>query len=659
MLKRVLALLLALLLLPLAAAGGDARPEISVPEAVIRPCAANLLTITLPEDGVFRVVLEDARGEMLSLATEERQGKAGEQHLWWNGTYGGVAAPAGEALLCLYFGVNGDAVRLPVTVTEPAPFLTSVTASRTLLTPGEGALRVSYAASQSGRLCWALTRQGADEADVAGEISTPDDLSVDAAALALTDGSYLLSLTLAADAGVSDPVTIPLTLEGFAPAETAAETAPELPGEAPADEAEDIPAPATEIPPEALGELLVEEVLLDDADDTEATDAPEAEETAGIVPEAAHTVALLEGNDQRQYTPSWGSPYTGTDTGVNFWTLPMDITDEEAVWNMLMEPITVLDTGAKKNPERVQVVLRKEPSDSADGVGVATCITQGVHVLETRDDWTLIECYSSSFHDSKVKNWNALVQGWVPTKYLKQSAPDPSMGLVVDKLTQRLYIFSEGKLYDTLLISTGKANAKQPYNETRSGEFLMIVPAVGGFKDGSMVVSMAIRFNGGDLLHEVPHSVAKDGSKYYGTYEPFLGTKASHGCIRVQRHATPKGTNMAWIWKIKKNRMKIVIWEDWQGRQIVPPAGDTVLYYNPKKGSSYHSGETCPSAKGKTFSAFTYDQLDSAEFAKLKRCDWCNPPLRLSEIEAINLNYLPGGDHEPVLTEARVKQGFQ
>ena len=103
MLKRVLALLLALLLLPLAAAGGDARPEISVPEAVIRPCAANLLTITLPEDGVFRVVLEDARGEMLSLATEERQGKAGEQHLWWNGTYGGV--PIGSIVASGYANV--------------------------------------------------------------------------------------------------------------------------------------------------------------------------------------------------------------------------------------------------------------------------------------------------------------------------------------------------------------------------------------------------------------------------------------------------------------------------------------------------------------------------------------------------------------------------
>lgn len=406
-------------------------------------------------------------------------------------------------------------------------------------------------------------------------------------------------------------------------------------------------------PFDPLSEANLTEGRLDDGEDdhTETViDEPipeDVQETPAQTPEE---------NDQNQYTPSYSSPYARQDTSFNYWTMPMDITDEEAVWAMLTAPITVVDNG-KSNAQRTQLVIYKEPDANSEGVGMVTCVSQGVHVLETRDDWTLIECYSSSFHDSAVKAWNMLVQGWIQTKYLKTVTPNQNLGYVIDKLTQRLYIFKDGHLYDTLLVSTGKVNSKQPYNETRSGEFLMMVPAVGGFSDGSMICSMAIRFNGGDLIHEVPHSKGENGN-YYGTYEPYLGSKASHGCIRVQRRRTPLGTNMTWIWNNRKNNTKLVIWEDWQGRQIPYPDDNTVIYYNPKGGTMYHSCETCNSAKGKTFTAFTYGELEDEPYSKLTRCTWCNPPLNRKEIDEINSQYLPGGDHEPTLTEARKKQGY-
>ncbi|MBR2288781.1 MAG: L,D-transpeptidase [Clostridia bacterium] len=349
------------------------------------------------------------------------------------------------------------------------------------------------------------------------------------------------------------------------------------------------------------------------------------------------------------FTPAYGSPYT--DEASNFWTLPMDITDEAAVWEMLTSPITVLDNG-KKNAEKTQVVLRAAPDENAEGVGVVTCISQGVHVLETLENgWTLIECYSSSFKASSVSKWNMLVQGYVPTSMLKQTIPDQTYGIVIDKLTQRLYLFKEGALYATLLVSTGLVNSKQPWNETRSGEFLMLLPAVGGFQDGNMICSYAIRYNSGDLLHEVPHSTTSG----YSVYEPKLGEKASHGCIRVQRRKTPNGVNMKYIWDNRKSNMKLVIWEDWQGRQIPYPEDSTTLYYNPKGGKAYHTSETCYSASGKTFTAFTYGELEESPYSKLNRCTWCTPPLRKGEIDAINATYAAGGDHDPILTRAREK----
>lgn len=389
-------------------------------------------------------------------------------------------------------------------------------------------------------------------------------------------------------------------------------------------------------------EEIIEEVNLDDPDLMD-------DELNGIGTDGVSVAQLI---DQRVFTPSYGSPYEGRDDTLNYWTLPMDITDEEAVWKVLMQPVTVLNGKMfNGNSEKVQIVLRKEPDPDSDGIGVVTCESQAVHVLERGNEWSLIECYSSSFHDSKVINWNVLVQGWIESKYLKEVVPNQEMGIVVDKLTQRLYLFMDGKLFTTLLVSTGVSNATQPYNETRSGEFLL-VSKTGDFKSDNMTCLMAIRFNSGDLLHEVPYVYSRTDAGYK-KQESALGTRASHGCIRVQRKKTPEGVNMEWIYKHWKKNTKFLVWEDWQGRQISYPADETPLYYNPGKGQNYHTSETCYSAPKIRFEAFTYGQLDEAEFEKLTRCPFCAAPLRKAEIDQINAEHAAGGDHDPILTEAR------
>jgi len=368
------------------------------------------------------------------------------------------------------------------------------------------------------------------------------------------------------------------------------------------------------------------------------------------VPTAEPLPEYLREKAENGFTPAHTSPRRGEDQTLNYWTLPMDITDEEAVWKALTAPITVLDNG-KKNAEKMQVIIRSQPSETSDGVGVATCISQGVHVLERGEEWTLIECYSSSFHDSVILNWNVLVQGYVPTTYLKEIMPNQELGLVVDKLTQRMYVFKDGKLFSTLLVSTGVANAKQPYNETRSGEFLLI-SKVGEFASDNLRCAMALRFNDGDLLHEVPY-IAGDYGRDYSVNEPKLGTKASHGCIRVQRLASPEGVNQKWLWNNYKKNTRILIWEDWQGRQVPVPEGDTPLYCVKKRTGNYHTTDLCSSIRGKRIEAMTYGQLEDEEYKKLKPCPLCAAPGRLETIRALNETYAENGDHDPVLTEAR------
>ena len=345
------------------------------------------------------------------------------------------------------------------------------------------------------------------------------------------------------------------------------------------------------------------------------------------------------------------SPGNGMEGGYSLdgWTVPMDITDEEAVWQALTAPVTVLDDGKERAQVR-QTVVRKEPREDSEGIGTVTLASQGVRVLEKGEEWTRIECYSSSFHDSPILNWNVLVQGYVPTKLLKEIIPNQSLGLVVDKLTQRLYVFRDGKLFSTLLVSTGLVNGKQPYNETRSGEFLL-VSRVGGFYSDNMYCPRALRFNDGDLLHEVPY-ITRNGSRIYSVTEPQLGTKASHGCVRVQRKANPEGLNQEWLFNNYKANTKILVWEDWQGRQIPIPDDDTVFWRHPTKANYYHCSDRCTMLGTRSPVEITYAEL-SAEDSELKQCPACGPVLKKNEILEINALYAEGGDHNPVLTEAR------
>lgn len=404
-------------------------------------------------------------------------------------------------------------------------------------------------------------------------------------------------------------------------------------------------APAAEEDGDLFVEEIVEHVMLDE----------EGGET--LLEEQA---SLPAGSDE-VFIPSWGSAWAPRPDEKNYWTLPMDITDEAAVWEMLMAPMTVVDIG-KNSGEKSQTYLYREPDEDSLKVGVVTCESQGVRVLETLENgWSRVECYSSSFHATKVEAWNLLVSGYIQTDYLKEVQPNPNLGIVVDKLTQRLYIFQEGKLLTSLLCSTGlvmwNGSKYQPYNETRSGEFLLM-SKVGTLVSDRLLCDMAIRFNDGDMIHEVPHVNNADGTKNYSSTEFKLGTKCSHGCIRVQRNKTPEGINMAWIWGQLKSgsRVKFVIWEDWQGRQIETPAPDTVLYYNPNKGQLYHRSSFCYSAKKITFQPFSYGELEEAPFSKLEACPYCAPPRRAGEIAEINARYAFGGDHDELLTSLR--QGY-
>lgn len=322
------------------------------------------------------------------------------------------------------------------------------------------------------------------------------------------------------------------------------------------------------------------------------------------------------------------------------WNLQMgNLSDIDAIWKALTAPMTVID-----GSERHQVKIRKYPrSDCEEYTGEVTCASQGVHVLEEGPEWTLIEAYSSSVEGSRVKAFASCFTGYIETSKLKKQEVSQHVGLVIDKLQQRIFVFQDGKMISTLLCSTGYARKDTPFNETPAGEFYAI-SHTGGFWAGNLYCDMGIRINDGILLHEVPCTITEelDGTKTrnYETCEMYLGEKASHGCIRIQRVSSSGGVSIKWLWDNLPrtgNRAKVIIWED-SDRVLGPASDDYLLYYNPRNGRQYHSDPNCPQVNEKFWplTPFTYGELETAPYASLKPCPGCCPQLRLSGIDKAN-----------------------
>ena len=366
-------------------------------------------------------------------------------------------------------------------------------------------------------------------------------------------------------------------------------------------------------------------------------------ERSGLLSTDVTIVSPSKMADVTYFTPAEMTGVTCPHGEGCYWCLTMGKLDEEAIWKVLTSPMTVLD-----GDERHQVKVRKEPSKTCKTyTGEVTCLSQGVHILERGEEWTLIQAYSSSTEGSKVAVFAKPFTGYVETSLLKEREVSQHIGLVIDKLQQRLYVFQDGKLLGSLICSTGYSKKDTPYNETPAGEFLC-QSWVGGFWATNLYCDMGIRINDGILLHEVPCiiSEASDGSKNYdySRCEGYLGEKASHGCIRIQKKSSPEGLNMKWLWDNlsrghhEDGPSKVVIWDE-VGRELTYPDDDLTLWYNPNNGKSYHSSAHCSGIKEAYLSqlrSFTYGELDEKPYSKLERCTWCWPEPRRSEVDTMN-----------------------
>ena len=223
-----------------------------------------------------------------------------------------------------------------------------------------------------------------------------------------------------------------------------------------------------------------------------------------------------------------------------------DMSDEE-IWEMMMKPSVVINIDFFKH----QDVYEKQDVKSRS-LGTLHGQTQGVQVIEIDGTWALIGAWN---HEE-----GEYVEGWVPLQKLKTEEPAEEYGLLVDKQKQTMSIFYQGKVIDTLFISTGRAERNSLYQETSAGCFLTGYHRV-NFSTNGKKYDYVIQYDGGNLLHQTPYDWGKN-KKDFTLGRGYLGAKASHACIRIQPDPAEGGLNAYWLFTHLPYHTRVIILDD-------------------------------------------------------------------------------------------------
>lgn len=241
--------------------------------------------------------------------------------------------------------------------------------------------------------------------------------------------------------------------------------------------------------------------------------------------------------------------------------------DTQNVWQAMMAPMAVAASGD----------LSHEPIYDRPGgkkIGHVHGQTSGLIILGLNPDGF-----------AKVGAWGtqdgSYIEGYIQQERLALKQPHPRWGLLIDKAAQKMYIYEadadagEGaKLLDTLDISTGLMARKKLFRETRAGAFIT-QKRVKSFSSDGYRYDFAIRIDGGNLIHEMGHRLSGKEKDFTGQ-TPQLGTKASHGCVRVNPMPGGNGINAEWLWRRLPRNTKVLVLDDPQARmQRLEEIGDS------------------------------------------------------------------------------------
>ena len=227
--------------------------------------------------------------------------------------------------------------------------------------------------------------------------------------------------------------------------------------------------------------------------------------------------------------------------------MPARDSDDSQIWETMIQPSVVIDIDYLSH----QNVYEDKNLKSAV-LGTLHGQTQCVSVLEIDGDWARIGAWN---HEEAV-----YIEGWVPYSVLKIVESNQDYGLLVDKKAQTLTVFYRGERIEELLVSTGRMEKNKYEQETAAGCYVTGLHRV-GFSTMGNRYDFVIQYDGGNLLHQIPYT--SNGNKDFTMGRAYLGSKASHACIRIQDEpGSVSGINAYWIWTHIPYHTKLIILDD-------------------------------------------------------------------------------------------------
>ena len=259
--------------------------------------------------------------------------------------------------------------------------------------------------------------------------------------------------------------------------------------------------------------------------------------------------------------------------------LPERGMSDEKIWSLMMQPSVVLDVKNTKDYE-----VRSEPGNKAGKVlGTLHGQSQGLNILEIGADGYV-----------RIGAWRhedgAYMEGYVPADVLKVVMPRQEYGLLLDKETQRLTVYREGQKIVEMPVSTGMVAKGKNIRETAAGAFLL-QEHMADFSNKGHTYSYVIRYDGGNLLHQVGYE-KKDDRADFADQGGILGMKASHGCVRLPQ--TPyEGIDAYWLWTHLPAGTRLFILDDevqrtWEAQAVAGQIVDS----RPTEPTPLAEGET-------------------------------------------------------------------
>ncbi|MCL1795885.1 MAG: L,D-transpeptidase [Clostridia bacterium] len=513
-LRKPISIILIFLCLAAGAAQASSLAFKSVPD-IIRPGKYYEFRVDSPQIGSASVSLLDPFGMLLYVVFDEYPIVAGENSLQWDGRRREdfSAFPAGNYRLEIRLS-DGMTIDSPLRIDMPFPMLTHIQQSASVIS---SQLDLSYVASEAGTLTAELVSPGITPVTLASvEVDAgPNTYHWDAQIgdERVPDGNYAVVLTLHNKDGES-----------------------------------------------SMAERVYIEILTDEQEDNAPGRQNHTEQIYSLTPDAP---------------PALSPPYSLTNAGT-YWTMTPGELDDAIIWDIMMRPIYVYNEGKAKGTDHAY--LMENPDGSGERIAQIHVMSQGFNVLTEPNEhgYVLVEAfpnYDRQFYpksEEEIATVFDLKRGYLKASGIQKIEVMSDMALLIDKLSQRMYLFIDGVRVTEFLISTGTFTGSDYLFETPPGEFITI-SHTGQLVDGNMRSDMALRINGGVLVHEVPHKENKDGSANYSSFEGYLGTKQSHGCIRVQRKKNAEGYNHKWIWdNFQRGKpYKVIIWDD-RGRVDQP-----------------------------------------------------------------------------------------